>query len=388
MPRRSTQNAILLVANTSWYLYNFRRPLARALRARGAQVVLMAPRDKYSTRLLDEGFVWRELDVPRNRLDILAEVRGLARFIRTYHRERPLAAHHFTIKCVIYGTLASILTGVPFRINAVTGLGHVFLSRGWRALLLRAPLKLAYRLLLSAGRSLVIFQNPDDRKVFVDSALVATGGTRLIRSSGVDLNSFTPRPREAQPDPRPVQAIFASRLLREKGIVELMEAIRLLRAEGFSPEKLRFTIAGDTAAGNPSSISENEIQGWQSEGLANFVGHVDAIVELLAGADLVVLPSYREGTPRILLEACAMEKAIVTTDVPGCREVVEHGKNGLLVPAREARPLASAIAKLATDASLRGQMGKAGRKKVEADFSDLEVARQTVSAYEELGVFG
>lgn len=386
MPPRNPKTVILLVANTSWYLYNFRRPLARALKARGADVLLLAPRDEYSERLLSEGFAWQNLDVPRNELNFFNELQGLFRFIQTYRRERPTAAHHFTIKCVIYGMIAAILTRVPFRINAVTGLGHVFLSRSWRALLLRLPLKLAYRLLLSAGRSRVIFQNPDDRKVFVDAALVAVGRTRLIRSSGVDLSSFTPSTQTDAPGERPVHILFASRLLREKGIGELMESIRILRAE--KPAlRLTFWIAGDTAAGNPSSITQAEIKSWSDEGLASFLGHVDPIKELISRCDLVVLPSYREGTPRILLEACAMEKAVVTTDVPGCREVIEHEKNGLLVPVRDARALADAIARLAADSALRTRMGKAGRLKVEGEFSDLEVARQTVATYEELGVF-
>lgn len=394
MPPSTPNNVVLLVANTSWYLYNFRRPLARALKARGARVLLLAPQDEYSKRLTLEGFEWQDLDVPRNRLNIFEELKSLLRFIQTYRRERPIAAHHFTIKCVLYGTLAATLARVPYRINAVTGLGHIFLSRRWSTRLLRAPLQLAYRLLLSAGRGRVIFQNPDDRKFFVDEELVALNRTRLIRSSGVDLSTFVPPPahqaRQVNADdagaPRPVRVLFASRLLREKGIVELMEAIRILRTDG-GASALTFSIAGDTAAGNPSSITEAEIEAWGREGLAKFLGHVDPLKELISESDLIVLPSYREGTPRILLEACAMEKAVVTTDVPGCREVIEHEKNGLLVPARDARSLASAIARLAGDPALRERMGKAGRRKVEAEFSDLEVARQTVAVYDELGVF-
>lgn len=374
---------VLLVANTSWYLYNFRRPLARALRERGVQPVLLAPKDAYSERLLQEGFQWQELDVPKNRLNPWREFKSFLGFIAAYRREKPVAAHHFTIKCVIYGTLAARITGVPRQINAVTGLGHVFLSKSWKATLLRGPLTLAYRFVLGSEASRVIFQNPDDRKTFVDAGLVDTRHTVLIRSSGVDISRFTPK---AGPLQEPgIHVLFASRLLREKGIFELIEAIRLLKAQPKNTD-ITFSIAGDISAGNPSAITQSQIEQWRKEGLARFVGHVDSVHDLIATSDLVVLPSYREGTPRILLEACAMEKAVVTTDVPGCREVVEHERNGLLVPSHDSQALAAAIERLAHDAPLRETMGKLGRRKVLAEFSDVEIARQTLTVYEELGI--
>jgi glycosyltransferase involved in cell wall biosynthesis len=376
---------VLLVANTSWYLYNFRRPLARALRARGLEPVLLAPRDGYSERLIEEGFSWRELDLSRARVTPLRELRSLIGLIRVYRRERPAAVHHFTIRCVIYGTIAALVARVPVRINAVTGLGHVFLSRSLKTALLRPPLRLAYRFVLGVNGSRVIFQNPDDRQTFVDARLVAPAQTLLVRSSGVDINMFSPAPESNKPGAGPLTVLFASRLLREKGILELIEAIRILKA---APETsgLVFKIAGEAYPGNPSSVTDAQVRQWSREGLADFLGHVDPVLDLIAQSDIVVLPSYREGTPRILLEACAMEKPTIATDVPGCREIVEHGKNGLLVPPRDARALADAIARLARDPGLRRSMGKNGRDKVVAEFSDVEIARQTLQAYETLGV--
>lgn len=381
----SAQRKVLLVANTSWYLYNFRRPLARALRERGLEPVLVGPRDEYSEKLVAEGFAWRELYLPRARLNPFRELRSLLDFVRLYRRERPEAAHHFTIKCIIYGTLACLIAQVPARINAVTGLGHVFLSDSLKTLLLRGPLWLAYRLILGVPGCRVIFQNPDDREVFVRQGLVRPERTMLIRSSGVSLEAFKPRESGPRLPNTPLTVLFAGRLLREKGILELIEAIRILKA---APETrdIAFKIAGEPYAGNPSSVTGDQLAAWRAEGLAEFLGHVDPIREQIAACDLVVLPSYREGTPKILLEACAMEKAVIATDVPGCREVVEPGRNGLLVPARDARALASAIARLGREPLLREAMGKHGRRKVTAEFSDVEIARQTLGAYVALGV--
>jgi glycosyltransferase involved in cell wall biosynthesis len=385
---RPAPKKVLLVANTSWYLYNFRRPLARALRERGLEPILLSPYDDYSQRLVAEGFAWRELSLPRARLNPWRELKSLLDLLRHYRREQPAAVHHFTIKCVIYGTIAALAARVPVRINAVTGLGHVFLSRSFRTALLRGPLRLAYRWTLGVAASRVIFQNPDDLKSFVDNGLVAASRTFLIRSSGVDIAAFSParaaQLRVSRSDAH-FRVLFAGRLLREKGVFELVEAIRLLKSR---PETrgIEFAVAGELYAANPSSVTPAELAQWRNEGIAQFLGHVDPIADALASSDLVVLPSYREGTPKILLEACSMEKPVIATDAPGCREVVEHERNGLLVPVQDAAALAEAIARLAADPALCARLGKAGRLKVVNEFSDVEIARQTLQVYETLGV--
>lgn len=375
---------ILLVANTGWYLYNFRLPLARMLRARGCEVVLASPQDAYVERLQAEGFRWVEVALDRRSMNPLQELVSLGQMLRLYRRERPQAVHHFTIKCVLYGTIAAKLVGIRSVVNAVTGLGHIFLGQSLAARALRPVIKRMYRHILSARRVRVVFQNPDDLQVFQDEQLVVPERTILIRGSGVNVSRFRPRPGLPDAPPHPV-VLFASRLLSEKGVHEYVEAAALLRERGVLAV---FQVAGDPDPANPSSVPAATLEQWREEGAVDLLGHVDTMDDLIACSTLVVLPSYREGTPRILLEAAAMGKPIVATDVPGCREVVEHGGNGLLVPPRDAAALAAAIAELLADPARCAAMGEAGRAKMLAEFDDQDVARRTVAIYEEVGVLG
>lgn len=372
---------ILLVANTGWYLYNFRLPLARFLRSRGVEPVMVSPRDAYVERLQSEGFRWVEVTLNRRSRNPAREIFVIANLIRIYRAERPTAVHHFTIKCVLYGTIAAKITGIRAVVNAVTGLGPVFLGTDWKARALRPVLKWFYRNVLTARRVRVVFQNPDDLQTFTNLHLVIPDRTILIRGSGVDLLRFAPRPSHPDEPPTPI-VLFASRLIREKGIEEFVEAARLLKRRGV---KAVFQVAGAPDPGNHSSVTESTLKSWQSEGLVDLLGHIDEMDDLIAQASLVVLPSYREGTPRILLEAAAMGKAIVATDAPGCREAVVHGENGLLVPVRNATALADAIQTLLEDPALRARMGEDGRRKMVQDFDCDDVARRTGQVYATIG---
>jgi glycosyltransferase involved in cell wall biosynthesis len=373
---------ILLVANTGWYLYNFRLPLARFLRSRGIEAVLVSPKDPYVERLQAEGFRWIEYRLDRRSLNPFSELLAVTRLRSIYRAERPSAVHHFTIKCVLYGTIAAKLSGVRSVVNAVTGLGHVFLGSRVSTRLLRPMVKWFYRHILSARRVRVVFQNPDDLKTFSELHLVIPKRTILIRGSGVNLQRFAPRP--GSPDAPPcANVLFASRLLAEKGIHEFVAAARILRAKGC---KATFQIAGDPDPGNPSSIPESTLEDWRQEGAVDLLGHVENMADLIATATVVALPSYREGTPRILLEAAAMGKPIVATDVPGCREAVESGKNGILVPPRNEVALAEAIEKLLDDNALCKEMGRVGRKKMIREFDDQDVAKRTFEVYKIAGV--
>jgi glycosyltransferase involved in cell wall biosynthesis len=372
---------ILLVANTGWYLYNFRLPLARLLRSQGVEPVLVSPRDAYVARLESEGFRCVEFALNRRSRNPLRELLVVADLIRIYRAERPGAVHHFTIKCVLYGTLAAKLTGIRAVVNAVTGLGPVFLGTDWKARALRPLLKWFYRNVLTARRVRVVFQNQDDLQTFTNLHLVIPDRTIIIRGSGVDLQRFSPRPSHPDEPPTPI-VLFASRLMREKGIGEFVEAVRLLKRRQV---KAVFQVAGSPDPGNHSSLSPEDLKSWQEEGLVDLLGHVDEVDDLIAHASLVVLPSYREGTPRILLEAAAMGKPIVATDVPGCREAVVHGENGLLVPVRDAPALADAIETLLKDSALRAKMGENGRRKMVREFDCEDVAWRTGQVYIKLG---
>jgi glycosyltransferase involved in cell wall biosynthesis len=375
---------ILLVANTGWYLYNFRLPLARRLRLEGFEVVLVSPPDSYVGRLRAEGFRCIGLDqLSRRGVNPFLEVFALWELIRLYWREKPRAVHHFTIKCVLYGTIAAKLTGVRSVVNAVTGLGHIFLGRRLVTRLLRPPVRWLYRRILKARRGHVVFQNPDDLNAFVEARLVAPEKTVIIRSSGVDVARFSPRPGAPDlPADRTPTVLFVGRLIKEKGIHDFVEAARLIKAE----RGVCFRVAGEIDPGNPSSLTVEQVEEWRREGAVDLLGHVDSIDEVIALADVVVLPSYREGTPRVLLEAAAMGKPLVATDVPGCREVVLPGHNGLLAEVENPQSLANAISQLLENPHLAHEMGLAGRELVESEFCSHKVVERTLDVYAAMGI--
>ena len=373
---------VLLVANTGWYLYNFRLPLARFLSEQGLEIVLVSPRDDYTERLQRAGFRWRPIHLDRKGTDPLREARSLRELVHIYRDERPDAVHHFTIKCVLYGTAAARWTGVPAIVNAVTGLGHAFTGRDLKSRLLRPFIRGLYRWLLPAQRGVVIFQNPDDRDTLIELGAVEARNTALIRSSGVNMHRF--KPPQVPPAAQPPVVLFVGRLTRDKGLVELVEAARILKAEG---RNLRFRVCGAPDEAGPSGIPAAQLEAWRSEGAVELVGHVDDISLALAEASVVVLPSHGgEGVPRSLVEAAAMEKALVTTDVPGCREVVRHRHNGLLVPVADSGALAVAIAELLDDPGLRDRMGRESRRSALEAFSEEHVLDATAGVYRRLGV--
>jgi glycosyltransferase involved in cell wall biosynthesis len=378
---RNASKKVLLVSNTGWSLYNFRRPLARALTAKGLCPVFVSPNDQYVEKLRAEGFEWRELEMHRRGLNPLAELLTLYRLKKIYAAEAPAAVHHFTIKCVLYGSVAAKLLGKIAVINSVTGLGHVFLEEGIKMRLLRPIVRTWYRLVLSGRTTRVIFQNPDDLCAFMEFGLIKTDSARLIRSSGVDVERFSPQVRQTKTE-LPI-VLFIGRLLVEKGIFEFVAAVKKLAQ---NQVKARFVVAGAPDLGNPSSVPQETIEEWKQLGFLELKGHVDQIESLIAESSIVVLPSYREGVPRTLLEAAAMAKPLIATDVPGCREIVEDGKNGILVPPKNSNALADAISKLLDDPALITSMGTAGRQKVLAEFNDKDIAQAMLDVYGELGV--
>ena len=375
--RSSNSQKILMVANTSWYLFNFRLPLARHLRDIGYQVVLVAPEDAYSERFRQERFPFIPLRLDRKGMNPLQELRTLWRFVKIYRQEKPQVCHHFTIKCVLYGTVAAKLSGVKAVVNAITGLGHAYIGNGWLHRILRPFLRIAYRKILTARRVQVIFQNGDDFQEFQELKMVTAEKTTIIRGSGICLRRFSPRPGPLDGGPSPM-ILLASRLIKEKGLLEYVEAARILKSKGV---EVSFALAGQLDPGNRSSITEQQLQEWCAEGIVDYLGQIERIEDVLDLASIVALPSYREGTPRILLEAAASGKPIVATDVPGCREVVKHGVNGFLVPARDAVALADAIEELLKQPQLMAEFGRRGRE-IAKEFEESNVIEATVRVYE------
>ncbi len=343
---------------------------------------MLSPPGSYVVELQAAGFQALTVPMERRSLNPVRELHLLDQIRRIYAQQRPDLVHHFTLKCVVYGALVARSLGIRGQINAVTGLGHVFTSDSLRARLLRPPVRKLLRLALSGGNTLLILQNPDDQAIFEQARVIDKGRIRLIRGSGVDTARFQPIARPERSDL--LRVVLASRLLWEKGLGEYVTAARRLRDEGVAAE---FLIAGDMDAGNPSSVSAQQLAEWRQEGSVTLMGHVKDMPSLLARADIAVLPSYGEGVPRSLVEAAACGLPLVATDVPGCREIVEHEVNGLLVPVKNAAALAIAIRRLCCEPLTRERMGQAGRSKVLREFDSRIVFQKTLAVYDELNLF-
>jgi len=372
---------VLLVANTSWYLYNFRLPLLQELRSSGLEVALVAPHDTYTPLLQAEGFVVHNWLVARSSINPFAELHALVDLLRIYRRERPDLVHHFTIKACLYGTIAAKGARVYRVINAVTGLGHVFLGTRKRSRVLRKVIKPVYTAAFKARRATVVFQNADDQETLIQLGITDGERARLICGSGVDIERFKPTHDSAGQFHDSLRVLFPSRLIREKGTSELLGACRQLWDEGLALELL---VAGEPDSGNRSALSEIELADLHADPRIRCLGHVDDMQALYAASDIVVLPSWREGLSRALIEAAAMERPIITTDVPGCRDVVDHGRSGLLVALHDARGIALAIRLLHHNPDLARRFGKAARQKVVAEFQVSLVNESTLSHYERL----
>lgn len=368
---------VLYVTNDTGYFLSHRLPVAKAAQASGYEVHVAAPEGKAAGRVQAEGFSFHAIPLSRRGTRPWEEFGTLISLLRLYRTLNPSLVQPSTIKPVLYGGIAARMTRVPAVVHVVGGLGYVFKARGFKASLLRALIKPVYRLALRYPRVRVIFHNTDDLDTFVRYRFVNRAATALIRGSGVDMARFSPTP---EPDGMPL-VLLASRMLWDKGVGEYVEAARRLRADGIAA---RFVLVGDSDAGNPSAIPTVQLKTWHSKGFVEWWRWREDMPAVFAQAHLVCLPSYYEGVPKALVEAAACGRAIVATDIPGCREVVRHEENGLLVPVRDPRALAAALRRLIEAPSLRRQMGAQGRKIVEQELSDEKVAAETLKIYGEL----
>jgi glycosyltransferase involved in cell wall biosynthesis len=368
-------------ANTDWYLFNFRLSTALELKARGHEVVMLSPPGEFGARFAAYGLRWMTLDMDRASLNPLRELMVLRDLVRILKAERPDLLHDFTVKCSVYGALAARIAGVPAVVNAVAGMGYVFTSDGLKARVLRPLVKVLMRSTLASGNSRLILQNPDDADAFTSSRMVPLERIRVIRSSGVDTTRFSPVAGEREGGP--LRVLLAARLLWEKGIGDYAEASRILRGQG---RHVAFLLAGMPDPGNPRSVSHEQAKQWADEGLLTWLGHVDDMPALMRSADVMALPSYyREGVPRSLIEGAATGLALVTTDLPGCREAVpQHGIDGLHVPARDPNALAALLATLDDDRALLRKLAGRARENALAHFDERSVIQRTLDVYDEL----
>ena len=372
---------VFLVAE-DWYFLSHRKILAEACLQAGWQVVVATKLGPQAPAIAAMGCVLEPIPFDRGGLNPLRDLGSLLRIIAMLIRQRPDVLHAVGMKPVLYGGIAAWAARVRGTVSALAGMGYLFTGRRPHLLVLRWLVLTALRLCIKARGGALIVQNEDDRRLVLEQRLVAPERLLLLPGSGIDLKALTVTPEPPAP---PVVFACVCRMLRDKGVVELVEAARLLKERG-SPVLVR--LVGGIDAQNPSSLTEAELRAWHDQGLVEWLGHQSDIAAIWRDAHGAVLPSYREGMPKALLEAEACGRPVITTDVQGCREAIEDGVEGLLVPVRQAGPLAEAMHRLATDESLRQAMGAAARQRAEQRFDQAVIAEEHMSLYLRLADHG
>lgn len=372
-----TSPKLLFLVTEDWYFWSHRLPIAREAQKQGYEILVAARESNHGERIRAEGFKLIPLKMRRRSMNLWNELAAIREITQIYRCEKPDIVHHVAMKPVLYGSFAARIAGVSRVVNALAGLGYVFISEQMKARLLRAVIGVCFRLLLNRKGTRLILQNRDDCAMFIQSNIISEKLIRLIRGSGVDTALFRPAPEKTG---IPI-IILASRMLWDKGIGEFVEAARLVKDRGIDA---RFVLVGDCDMDNPNSVHRSTLEEWAQQGVIEWWGQRDDMPDVLAQAHLVCLPSYREGLPKVLLEAAACGLPIVSLDTAGCREVVRHGENGLLVPVKSVKELADAFQLLIEKPDVRRRMGARGREISLKEFAVEKVVAETMAIYEEL----
>jgi len=371
-PRPKT---LLFLLTEDWFFASHFWVRARAARAAGWRVILAAHESAATPRIRASGIEVIPIPFIRRRLNPVAELLFTLRLAALYRRLRPDVVHHIALKPIVIGGLAARLAGVKHILNAPVGLGFVFSSDKFLAKLLKPLVTLGLRLTLTPPGARVVFENPDDLAALTAAGMVRPNAASLIRGAGVDIAKFHPTPEP----PGPVRVVLIARMIREKGVADFVAAARLLKSQA------EFVLIGAPDPGNPNAITEAELTAWTAEGIVTWLGPRADIAEQLAAAHIATQPStYREGLPKSALEAMAAGKPLVATDIPGCREAVEHNVTGYLVPPRDPAALAAAVQNLIASPELRAKFGAAARARAVENFSDEIVCAATLALYDAL----
>lgn len=368
---------LMFVVNVDWFFLSHRLPIALEAQRQGYQVHIATGLTDRLDELQRHGLVVHPLALDRSSVGLGNAWRTVAQLWRVFRAVRPDVVHLVTIKPVLLGGLVARLAGVPAVVAAVSGLGFVFMAHGAKAKVRRWLVGALYRVALGHRNLKVIFQNPDDLRSLAKIADLPDSRVTMIRGSGVDLERYIPQPL---PGGVPV-VVLAARLLADKGLLEFVQAARLLKQRGCHA---RFALVGTIDPANPTSFTQAELDDWVHEGVVEWWGHRSDMPQVLAAAQLVVLPSYREGLPKVLLEAAACGRAVVTTDVPGCRDAIDPGVTGVLVPVCNAAALADAMEGLINSPARCQAMGDAGRALAESAFDVRQVVAAHLRTYRQL----
>lgn len=376
---------LLYVVNESFFFYSHRMPIARAARDVGFDVHVAAPDDHvwaardFSVRALtDEGFTFHAIPLNRRSLNPFRDLWTILAMWRLYRRLRPDLLHHLTIKPVLYGGILGRFLPVKGIVNAVTGLGHLFTAREPHLRLLSWLILGLYRASMGSAKCQVVIQNEDDGRQLCRAGAVEQSRLNLIRGSGVDIQAY---PETPECDEEPL-VIMPARLIWAKGVAEFVAAAKALRAEGI---RARFAILGDAKANYAGAVPRAELEAWNESGDVEWWGRREDMPEVFQRCHVVCLPTkYGEGVPKVLIEAAASGRATVSSDVPGCRDIVRHDVNGLLVPPGDVAALTAALRTLLTDPAYRRRLAGAGRAIVENEFTERHVVDATLSLYRDM----
>ncbi|MDB5410637.1 MAG: glycosyltransferase family 1 protein [Rhodospirillales bacterium] len=366
---------LIFLCTEDWYFWSHRMPIARAARDAGFQVLVLTRIQAHGQRIEAEGFDVRPLPWRRKGDGLKGALRSLYAIYSIYRAEQPQLVHHIALKAIVFGTVAAFFARVPRQINAIAGLGFLFVAPSLRASLQKSIVLMTMRLFARRRGSFILTQNPDDAQELVDRGAARPQQVAVIRGSGVDISRFRPSAEPAGP----IVVAMVSRMLRYKGVEILAHAAHLLRRRGLN---VRFLLIGPLDPDSPAALLDSEMQRLIEPGVIEWLGATEDVPAVWRTSHISAFPTqYREGVPLALLEAAASGRPIVCTDTPGCREVVQDGVNGILVPQNDARKLAEAIERLALDENLRQSMGEEGRRRVERFFAKELIVRQTLDLY-------
>jgi glycosyltransferase involved in cell wall biosynthesis len=369
---------ILFFVTEDWYFFSHRLHIAKALKEDGFEVILLTRVHQHREIIENQGIRVIAIDLKRESRNLFQEIRIVFKVAGVYKKEKPHIVHHVAAKPILYGSIAARIASIPLYVNAFAGLGFIFLQKNkFMSILTRAVFILAYRFVFHSKAAYAIFQNPEDKNLFESLRIVNKDRSILIRGAGVNIAHYR---FFKEPEGR-VTILLGARMLWDKGIGELIQAVKILQKK-----KIIFHVllAGIPDPANPNSVEELTLQKWHNQGIVEWIGYQKDMAHVLSRVHIATLPSYREGVPKFLIEAAACGRPIVTTDVPGCREIVHHNKNGILVPVKNSDALAGSLLKLIKDSKLREKMGACGRDMVIKSFSEKIVADKTMTFYKEI----